>query len=377
MTNSDDTLMQMALEEAALGRGHVEPNPMVGAVIAMGDQILATGHHRHFGGPHAERDALARARQAGADVTGATMVVTLEPCCHYGKTPPCTDGIIRAGIGRVVVGMVDPDPQVAGKGIAQLRQAGIEVVTDVLADRVCHQLRAYIRLRRDGRPWVIAKWAQTHDGYWALPKGVDRWISSPASRMDVHHLRGRCDGIAVGVGTLLTDDPLLTCREEHPPRQPIRLVLDSQLRTPPAGRLMQTIDQSPILIAASAQALSDAPERAEALTRAGAEILSLPSQNDHTSIDALLTELGRRQWTYLLLEGGQTVLKNWMTQQHVDELRVYVSPRVAREIVDDEAELTTLPHYDLAAVLAAGELTLLDQWLLDGDEVWCYQVSSR
>jgi diaminohydroxyphosphoribosylaminopyrimidine deaminase/5-amino-6-(5-phosphoribosylamino)uracil reductase len=374
MIHSDEILMQLAIEEAAMGRGFVEPNPMVGAVIARDGDILAAGHHRQFGGPHAEREALARAREARIDVHGATMAVTLEPCCHYGKTPPCTDAIIRAGIGRVVVGMIDQDPNVARQGIAQLRQAGVEVTVGALADRVCHQLRAYIRLRRDGRPWVIAKWAQTHDGYWALPKGVDRWISSPASRLDVHQLRGRCDGIAVGIGTLLADDPLLTCREDQPPRQPIRLILDSHLRTPPTSRLMGTTDVSPILIAGSADTAAAFPERADALRQAGAEVLLLPSHNGHVAIDALLAELGKRRWTYLLLEGGPTVLSNWMDQQHVDELRVYVSPRRAEEIVADADQLAELPHYDLQAVLAAGKLALLDQRVLGGDEVWCYQV---
>lgn len=174
---------------------------------------------------------------------------------------------------------------------------------------------------------------------------------------------------------MLADDPLLTCREDHPPRQPIRLILDSHLRTPPTSRLLGTTDISPILIAASAEAVADEPDCVNALTEAGVEVLALPSHDGHVAIDALLAELGKRQWTYLLLEGGPTVMSQWLAERQVDELRVYVSPRQAKEIVADEAQLATLPHYDLQAVLAAGDLTLLDQWLLGGDEVWRYQVS--
>ena len=237
--------MARAIELAALGRGSVEPNPMVGCVIARGAEVIAEGYHRQFGGAHAEVEALA---VAGVRAAGATMYVTLEPCCHWGKTPPCSEAVIRAGLARVVAAMPDPFPKVAGGGLTALREAGIAVELGVL-ESDAEQLNApYLKRLRTGQPWVIAKWAMTLDGKLATRTGSSRWISSERSRELVHDLRRRVDAILVGRGTVVADDPLLTAR---PPgdRTALRIILDRLARTPLDAKLVTTSNQmGPTLI---------------------------------------------------------------------------------------------------------------------------------
>ena len=338
MQNRDEQFMRTALEYAVQGRGAVEPNPMVGAIIVRDGEEIARGWHRAFGGPHAEREALAAAAASGADVTGATMVVTLEPCCHTGKTPPCTDAILEAGIARVVVAMADPDENVSGRGIAVLRDAGVEVTVGVCEAEARELLAAYVKLRTQGRPWVICKWAQTADGYLALPPRKGRWISGQASRTRVHEIRSWCDGILVGAGTVLADDPLLTNRSGAG-KQPVRVVLDSHLRTPPDSNLVRTAGESPVLVVTSAAAPSD---RADELRTAGVEVIELPSRDEGVDLDALLDELGRRRWTYLLVEGGTTVLESFTSTGLADELLVFVSP------IEGGEDAMGLPRFDIA-----------------------------
>jgi len=316
--------MKLALELAGEGKGSVEPNPMVGAVIVREGQVIAQGYHARFGGPHAEVEAIAAARSAGHDVRAATLYVTLEPCCHHGKTPPCTRAIIEAEIARVVVAMEDPDPHVAGRGLAELREAGIEVVTGVREDEARDLLTGYVKLRTMVRPRVICKWAQTLDGRIATYKRHSRWISGQAARRRVHELRGGCDGVCVGVGTVWDDDPLLTNRSGSG-KQPARLVLDERLEIPTSCRLLSTIDAAPVIVAASA----DASEViAESLSRLGAEVLRLPAGAGGIDLYALLAELGRRGWTRLLVEGGRGVLSSFIRQGVADELMVFVAPRI-------------------------------------------------
>jgi len=334
--------MALALELAARGLGAVEPNPTVGAVIVRGGQELGRGWHGRFGGPHAEREALADAERAGRDVAGATMYVTLEPCSHHGKTPPCTDALIEAGIARVVVAMIDPDEQVAGRGAARLREAGIDVEVGLCEARARRLLGPYVKLRTRGRPWVICKWAQTGDGYLALPPGAGRWVSGEASRRKVHVLRGYCDGICVGVGTVLADDPLLT-RRGGAGRQPTRIVLDSTLRTPPDCRLLASASaEAPVIVATTSGGPSGAPDRGAALRRAGAELLELPGCAEGVDVPALLEELGRRRWTRLLVEGGANVLGSVIGSGLADELWAFVAPAT---VANPPAEL---PRFDLA-----------------------------
>lgn len=348
--------MSLALDLARNGRGSVEPNPMVGAVLARDGRELARGWHRRFGGPHAEVEALAAARGAGIDPAGATLYVTLEPCCHHGKTPPCTDALIAAKVARVVAAMEDPDAKVAGKGLATLRQAGIEVTVGPCSQAARTLLAPYIKLRTRRRPWVICKWAQTVEGLLALPRGTGRWISGEQSRQYVHHLRGLCQGICVGAGTVLADDPLLNNRGGSG-GQPLRIVLDARLRTPPHCQLLATARQWPVLIATvagkdkastAAKTAAVAPDSAAAsLRQAGAEILELPtevagSDEPRVSLSALLDALGQREHTYLLVEGGAAVLNSFIRQNLADEFQVFVCPSAGA--FDDPA----LPRLDIA-----------------------------
>lgn len=352
MTKANEQFMLRAFDLARRGLGSVEPNPMVGAVIVRDSHILGEGWHRAFGGPHAEIEALTAARAAGADVRGATMYVTLEPCSHQGKTPPCADAIIDAGLGRVVAAMVDPDENVAGRGIEKLRAAGIDVETGLCEAQVRELLGPYIKLRTSKRPWVICKWAQTLDGYLALPAGDKRWISGQAAREIVHELRSYCDGICVGSATVLADDPLLNNRSGRG-RQPTRIVLDGRLRTPTTSRLIATASaESPVLLATTARAIEEHAQIAAQMTRNGAELLALPAgPGAGVSINALLDELGRRKWTRLLIEGGPAVLERVIADRLADELWVFVSARGA-----GPAPGEMLPRFDIADLQAKRDL---------------------
>ena len=374
-SDEDQRLMSAALECAAAGRGLVEPNPMVGAVIARDGREIARGWHGRFGGPHAEIEAMRAARQAGADVRGATMYVTLEPCCHHGKTPPCTDAVVAAGIARVVAAMEDPDARVAGQGFARLRQAGIEVTVGVCEERARRLLGAYCKLRRTGRPWVICKWAQTADGFLALPSGQGRWISNERSRAVVHELRGLVDGILVGAATVLRDDPLLTNRGPNP-RQPVRVVLDGQLSTPPDSQLIRTARQTPTLVVATQAGQLARYDRSALLHQAGAELLVLPAGPSaipsecgraQVCLGALLDELGRRQWTHLLVEGGPNVLRQFISAGLADELLVFCPAQADLDGRIDAVAHMDLPRYDLADLARQGKLPAPEIRLLDGD----------
>jgi len=341
----DERFMTAALDAARQGRGTVEPNPMVGAVIVRDGVEIARGWHAKFGGPHAEVDALAAAKTAGADVAGATIYVTLEPCCHTGKTPPCSRALIDAGLTRVVVAMQDPDEHVSGRGLAELRAAGIEVTVGVCEPAARTLLGPYIKLRTTARPWVICKWAQTPEGFLALPPDAGRWISGPESRARVHELRSQCEGILVGVGTVEVDDPLLTNRSGSG-AQPTRIVLDSALRTPLDSQLVRTANESPLLIATTAKGLARHAPAAKALADAGAELLELPPAPAGVDLPALLDELGRRRWTHLLVEGGAAVLESFIDARLADELLVFVGP--AHDIPPAAADL--LPTFDIATL---------------------------
>jgi len=358
--------MRIALDCARRGVGSVEPNPPVGAVIVRDGVEIARGWHGRFGGPHAEREALAAARAAGADVRGATMYVALEPCCHHGKTPPCTDALLDAGIARVVVAMADPDEHVAGGGIAQLRDAGVAVDVGVCEAEARELLAPYVTLRTRGRPWVICKWAQTADGYLALPAGAGRWVSCEASRAEAHRLRAICDGVLVGIGTVLADDPLLTNRGGAG-RQPTRVVLDTRLRTPADCQLARTAGEAPLLVAASRYAIEHEVARADALRRAGAEMLGLREAAGRLDLAELLGELGRRQWTRLLVEGGAAVLASFLRSGLADEVAVFVAPTQVGTPARD------LPRFALDDVLASGGWREAERRDIEGDTLVRYR----
>ena len=320
--------MRRALELAALGQGHVEPNPMVGCVIVRGAEIIGEGWHRRFGGPHAEVEAL---RVAGRRAAGATMYVTLEPCCHHGKTPPCTRAILEAGVRRVVVAAADPFPQVDGGGIAELRSAGVEVELAVLESQSRGLNAPYLKLVQTGRPWVLAKWAMTLDGKIATRSGSSRWISCPESRAIVHALRGRVDAIMVGRETALRDDPLLTARPpattpaERCPRTALRVVCDTGGSLGSESQLIRTAHEAPVLVAVGQEAAEAQRQR---LSDAGCEIFVCDGESHAARLDALLDEFGRRRMTNVLVEGGGRLLGSLLDAAAIDEVHVFIAPKL-------------------------------------------------
>jgi len=317
---SDSSWMLRALAEAGLGRGSVEPNPMVGALVVRDGRPVGVGHHARFGGPHAEVHALAA---AGPLACGATLYVTLEPCCHHGKTPPCTDAILGSGVARVVAAMRDPFPKVDGGGLRILREAGVEVAVGVEGEAARRLNAPYLKRLATGLPYVLAKWAMTLDGKTAAASGDSRWISGERSRALVHEVRGRMDAIVAGIGTALADDPLLTARPPGP-RVPTRVILDSAARLPVGSKLARTAREVPVLVACTDRAPAD---RLEALARLGCEAHRFPGSGP-VPILPLLEELGRRGATNLLVEGGGAVLGSFLDAGQVDAVDAFIAPIV-------------------------------------------------
>ncbi|HEU5063312.1 MAG TPA: bifunctional diaminohydroxyphosphoribosylaminopyrimidine deaminase/5-amino-6-(5-phosphoribosylamino)uracil reductase RibD [Solirubrobacterales bacterium] len=310
--------MQRALTLAEGGRGRVSPNPLVGAVVVRGGETIGEGFHAELGGLHAERAALADCRERGEDPAGATMYVTLEPCAHQGRQPPCVEAILEAGIARVVIASEDPSEKAAGRGPGILRDGGVEVElasgAEAAAARRLNQ--PFRKHARTGLPLVVFKIAMSLDGRTTTAPGDSPWISGPESRELVHKWRAESDAIAVGIGTALADDPLLTARLDGA-RQPKRVVFDSQARLPLESRLLQTLDQAPVLIVTAPDAPSD---RVAALRDAGAEVIVA------TDIESALRELGRREVTSLFLEGGRTLASAFASSGQIDECRTFVAP---------------------------------------------------
>lgn len=319
---SDFLLRALAL--ARRGQGYVEPNPMVGCVIVQGEEVVGEGWHQQFGGPHAEVHALAA---AGERANGATMYVTLEPCCHHGKTPPCCDAVIAAGIQRVVVAMRDPFPQVAGGGLKRLAAAGIDVELG-LHEAEAQALNApYLKLLATGQPWIIAKWAMTLDGKIATRAGYSKWISGEAARQVGHQLRSRVDAIIVGRKTAQLDDPLLTARLEGggPARVATRIVLDSMASLPSFSQLVRTVPKYPTVIVTG----PDAPEKElRRLAAAGCEVLPFAPPSHYERLVQLLDELGRRRMTNVLVEGGSSLLGSLLDARQIDEVHVFIAPKI-------------------------------------------------
>ena len=319
LSEFDSWYMRRALELAARGQGLVEPNPMVGCVVVQDGEVIGEGWHRAFGGPHAEIEALAACQSRAA---GATLYVTLEPCCHQGKTPPCTEAIIGAKLRRVVAAMSDPFPAVAGRGLAELSSTGMDVETGLLESEARQLNAPYLKLVEQGRPWIIAKWAMTLDGKIATRSGESRWISGEASRHAVHQLRGRVDAIIVGRATAEVDNPELVARPSGP-RVATRIVVDSQARLPSISRLVQTARDVPVLVAASELAAATQCER---LSSAGCEVFVCRGGTPQERLDALLAELGRRRMTNVLVEGGGKLLGSLFDAGQIDEAHVFIAP---------------------------------------------------
>ncbi|MBI4581271.1 MAG: bifunctional diaminohydroxyphosphoribosylaminopyrimidine deaminase/5-amino-6-(5-phosphoribosylamino)uracil reductase RibD [Planctomycetes bacterium] len=318
----ETAFMERTFALAARGRGRVEPNPMVGCVLVRGSEIVGEGYHRRFGGPHAEVEAI---RAAGPAARGATAYVTLEPCCHHGKTPPCTDALLAAGIKRLVAAMRDPFEKVRGRGLAILRRAGVRVNVGLCEQQALRLNGPYIKRQKLGLPWVILKWAQSIDGKIATRTGDSKWISGERSRRWAHQLRGRVDAIVVGVGTVVADDPLLTRRHGRPRRVATRIVLDPRLRTPRRSQLVQTARSVPTIIVTSNAVTRT---RKQPFTQAGIEVLGVRTRRNGLDLRALLVELARRGMTNVLVEGGGRTLGTFYDAGLADEAVVFVSRRL-------------------------------------------------
>lgn len=328
-TEIDKRMMRRALVLARKGAGWASPNPMVGAVVARGDTLVGEGYHERVGAPHAEVNAL---RQAGTRASEATLYVTLEPCNHHGRTPPCSLAVLNAGISRVVIGMADPNPKVEGGGADFLGSHGIQVQTGLL-ERECRLLnQAFIKHITTGLPYVTIKTAATLDGRIASRTGDSRWVSNEKSRRFVHRLRCELDSILVGIETALKDNPQLTARvrSRKPCRQPVRIVLDRHLRIDPSSVLVQTAKEGPLWVACSEEAPSD---RGSILEAAGVELLRLPLRDERLDLRALLRELGRRHLTSLLVEGGGKTIGGFLDQELADNFYFFYAPKV---LVDAE-----------------------------------------
>ena len=317
---TDETYMRRAIVLAERGAGWTSPNPMVGAVIVKDGRIIGEGWHRRYGEAHAERNALQSCTESPA---GAVLYVTLEPCCHHGKQPPCTDAILEAGIRRVAVGSGDPNPLVAGKGVEILRSHGVAVDTGVLKEE-CDALNpVFFHFIQTKRPYVVIKYAMTMDGKIATRTGDSRWITGEAARQRVHQDRHRYSAIMAGVGTVLADDPLLTCRMEGG-KNPVRVICDSHLRTPVDSRIVRTAREVPTILAAAAPP----PERRKALEDAGCQVWDLPGPEGRVDLNALMDRLGARGIDSVLLEGGGEL--NWAALHSgiVQKVQAYIAPKL-------------------------------------------------
>lgn len=313
--------MRRALDLAERGRGLTSPNPMVGAVIVRDGSIVAEGFHRRAGEAHAEAEAL---EAAGDLARGAALYVTLEPCAHVGRTPPCAPRVAASGVRRVVAALVDPDPRVSGRGLDLLRAAGVEVAVGVLGRDAERQNRAFLTSVRRGRPHVLLKLAMTLDGKIADRHRASRWITGAGAREEAHRLRSEADAILVGVGTVLADDPALTVRREQPwPREPYRVVLDSSARTPPIARVVRGPTPERTLIAVGEAAPHDRTERLE---RAGAVVVRLGGREGRVDLEAVMAELHRREVRAVLVEGGAEVHGAFLASGLVDRVAVFIAP---------------------------------------------------
>jgi len=328
--------MNRALALAAQGTGFVEPNPPVGCVIYSSGgadaKLLGEGYHERYGEAHAEVNAIA---QAGEAARGGTLYVTLEPCSHYGKTPPCSKAVIEAGIEEVYVAMIDPYPEVAGRGVEAMRKAGIEVHVGLCESEATQLIAPFLKRVTKQQPWVIGKWAMTLDGKIATKTGHSRWVSSQTSRDDVHLLRSRVDAIVTAIGTVLADDPLLTVRlsdelaEDSPQRVPRRVVLDDRLEIPLDSKLVTTAKEVPLFIASYLGTCQEKPEVVRALGKAGVRLMALAGNTREERWTQLLGELNARAVANVLVEGGPGLFGMLHSAKQLDEYWIYLAPKLA------------------------------------------------
>tara|TARA_R110002111_G_scaffold259308_1_gene329256 strand:- start:63837 stop:64970 length:1134 start_codon:yes stop_codon:yes gene_type:complete len=359
--SSPEAVMQRALELARLGAGSVEPNPAVGSVIVDESlQLIGEGYHQQYGGPHAEIHAL---KMAGNRAKGATIFVTLEPCCHQGKTGPCSQALIQAGVSKVVIAMRDPAPHVDGGGIAELQQAGIEVEVGLLESAAQALVRPFVKRVTQGLPWIHAKWAMTLDGKIATKTGHSQWISNARSREIVHQLRGRMDAIMVGHQTAEKDNPLLTARPAGA-RTPARIIVDSQAALSCQSKLVQSISDAPVIVIAHESA---PPQNIKQLEQAGVEVLlfqsSLQTETGHPDLKQCLQELSRKEMTNILIEGGGSLLGTCFDEQLIDEVHVFIAPK----LVGGKTAITPIAGQGLEMIPQFQNLAEYQIQILDSD----------
>lgn len=317
---NDTKYMRIAIELAKKGYGKVNPNPLVGAVVVKNDEILGEGYHKYFGGPHAERNAIANCK---VPLEGSTIYVNLEPCCHYGKTPPCTQAIIENKIKRVVIGSIDPNMKVNGAGIKLLEDNGIQVTVGVLKEE-CEKLnKVFFNFLENKTPYVTMKYAMTMDGKIATQIGKSKWISGKLAREDVHRDRNKNMAIMVGMGTVIKDNPMLTCRIEGG-ENPIRVICDTNLRTPLESKIVNTANRIKTIIATS---VSEKDFHRKYLEK-GCDILTIPKYKEHIDLKILMEELANINIDSVFLEGGGTINYSALEQKIVNEVKTYISPKI-------------------------------------------------
>ncbi len=321
--DADDRFMWMALDLARQGRGRTNPNPMVGAVAVQGAEVVGSGYHKAVGTPHAEIIAL---EKAGEKANGATLYINLEPCNHHGRTGPCTEAIIRAGISRVVIAMRDPNPLVSGSGIARLQEAGIKIREGVLGQKACHLNETFIKYITTKMPYISVKIAMSLDGKIATSTGESHWITGEKARQFVHRLRDHTDVIMVGIETVLKDNPRLTTRlESGAGRDPIRVIVDSSARLPLDAKVIESGSAAKTIVAVTAKA---PPDKCRVLKAKGVEILELPEDGGRVDLTSLMGELAARGLSAVLVEGGGTLNYSMLEQGLVDKLFIFIAPLI-------------------------------------------------
>lgn len=365
--NSDEHWMGIALELARRGEGWVEPNPMVGCVVVRDGVEIASGFHERFGGPHAEVQAL-RGLTA-QELADATLYVTLEPCSHFGKTPPCVDLLLSKPVRRVVIAMQDPFEKVSGRGIARLRQAGLDVTVGVLEGQARSLNAPYLKRLSSRMPWVIAKWAMTLDGAIATAAGDSKWISNERSRRQVHRLRSRMDAIIVGSNTVIADDPLLTARldtGELVPRRATRVVLDRRFRVGPECQLVQTARESRVIFAVDRRWLGEQSDKVRLFRESGVEFLEFDessSEGQSSCLRGVLEQIAMDGGTNVLVEGGAGVLGSFFDDRLVNQVECYIAPKV----LGGAASLGPVGGLGVDRISQIGKLGEFGWEILEGD----------
>ncbi|MDD2568815.1 MAG: bifunctional diaminohydroxyphosphoribosylaminopyrimidine deaminase/5-amino-6-(5-phosphoribosylamino)uracil reductase RibD [Clostridia bacterium] len=368
--------MQRAIKLAEKGAGYTNPNPMVGAVIVKNGQIIGEGRHEIYGGNHAEINAF---NSAVENVTGAEMYVTLEPCSHYGKTPPCAEAIVKKGIKKVIVGALDPNPLVAGKGIKILKENGIEVIIGVMEQECCRLNEIFFKYITTHSPFCIMKTAMTLDGKIASFSGDSKWVTGALARKQVHWLRHKVSGIMVGIGTVLYDDPMLTTRLENKKgKDPARIIVDSTAKIPLEAKVLNLESEAPTIIATTEKAEKT---KIKSLQQKGAQIITTPLLDNGVDLKFLMQALGEQKIDSVLLEGGSTLNYSALNQGIVDKLNVFIAPKIigganaktavgghGKELMEEAFQLSELQVYHF------GNDILLEGYIRGKDGALCSQA---